>query len=38
MSTCSDHKNLNSLNIYKDISIEDIEKEYWDTMKDFPIQ
>ncbi|MBU0991522.1 MAG: tyrosine-type recombinase/integrase [Proteobacteria bacterium] len=34
----SGHKNLNSLNIYKDLSIEDIEKEYWDAMKDFPIQ
>ena len=34
----SGHKNLESLNIYQDLSVEDIEKEYWDAMKDFPIQ
>jgi integrase/recombinase XerD len=33
----SGHKNLKSLNIYQDLSIADIEKEYWAAMKDFPI-
>jgi hypothetical protein len=26
------------LSIYQDMSLADIEKEYWDAMKDFPIQ
>lgn len=34
----SGHKNRESLSIYQDLSLVDIEKEYWDTMKDFPIQ
>ncbi len=34
----SGHKNRESLSIYKDLSLSDIEKEYWDAMKDFPIQ
>ena len=34
----SGHKNRDSLSIYQDLSLSDIEKEYWDAMKDFPIQ
>ena len=34
----SGHKNRESLSIYQDLSLADIEKEYWDAMKDFPIQ
>ncbi len=34
----SGHKNRESLSIYQDLSLSDIEKEYWDVMKDFPIQ
>jgi integrase/recombinase XerD len=34
----SGHKNRESLNIYQDLSLSDIEKEYWDAMKDFLIQ
>lgn len=34
----SGHKNRESLSIYQDLSLVDIEKEYWDAMKDFPIQ
>ena len=34
----SGHKNRESLSIYQDLSLSDIEKEYWDAMKDFPIQ
>ncbi len=34
----SGHKNQDSLSIYQDLSLSDIEKEYWDAMKDFPIQ
>jgi integrase/recombinase XerD len=34
----SGHKNRESLSIYQDMSLADIEKEYWDAMKDFPIQ
>ena len=34
----SGHKNRESLSIYQDLSLSDIEKEYWDIMKDFPIQ
>jgi len=34
----SGHKNRESLSIYQDLSLSDVEKEYWDAMKDFPIQ
>lgn len=34
----SGHKNRESLSVYQDLSLTDIEKEYWDAMKDFPIQ
>jgi integrase/recombinase XerD len=34
----SGHKNRESLSIYQDLSLVAIEKEYWDAMKDFPIQ
>jgi integrase/recombinase XerD len=34
----SGHKNRESLSIYQDLSLADIEKEYWAVMKDFPIQ
>lgn len=34
----SGHKSRESLSIYQDLSLADIEKEYWDAMKDFPIQ
>jgi len=34
----SGHKNRDSLSIYQNMSLSDIEKEYWDAMKDFPIQ
>ena len=34
----SGHKSRESLSIYQDLSLSDIEKEYWDAMKDFPIQ
>ena len=34
----SGHKNRESLSIYQDLSLSDIEKEYWDAMKDFPVQ
>lgn len=34
----SGHKNRESLSIYQDLSLVDIEKEYRDAMKDFPIQ
>ena len=34
----SGHKNRESLSIYQDLSLSDTEKEYWDIMKDFPIQ
>jgi len=34
----SGHKNQDSLSIYQDLSLSDIAKEYWDAMKDFPIQ
>ncbi len=34
----SGHKNRESLSIYQDLILSDIEKEYWDAMKDFPIQ
>jgi len=34
----SERKNRESLSIYQDLSLADIEKEYWDAMKDFPIQ
>lgn len=34
----SGHKNRDSLSIYQDLSLSDIEKEYRHAMKDFPIQ
>ncbi len=34
----SGHKNRESLSIYQNLSLADIENEYWDAMKDFPIQ
>jgi integrase/recombinase XerD len=34
----SGHKNRESLSVYQDLSLADIEKEYWRVMKDFPIQ
>ncbi len=34
----SGHKDRASLSIYQDLSLADIEKEYWAAMKDFPIQ
>ncbi len=34
----SGHKNRESLSVYQDLSLADIEKEYWAAMKDFPIQ
>lgn len=34
----SGHKNRESLSIYQDLSLADIENEYWAAMKDFPIQ
>jgi len=34
----SGHKNRESLSSYQDLSLSDIEKEYWDAMKDFPVQ
>lgn len=34
----SGHKNRESLSIYQDLSLSDVEQEYWDAMKDFPIQ
>lgn len=34
----SGHKNWESLSIYQDLILADIEKDYWDAMKDFPIQ
>ena len=34
----SGHKNRESLSIYQDLSLADIEKEYWSVMKNFPVQ
>jgi integrase/recombinase XerD len=34
----SGHKNRESLSIYQNLSLADIENEYWNAMKDFPIQ
>lgn len=34
----SGHKSRDSLSIYQDLSLSDIEQEYRDAMKDFPIQ
>jgi site-specific recombinase XerD len=34
----SGHKNRESLSIYQDLSLSDIENEYWNAMKDFPVQ
>jgi len=31
-------KSRESLSIYQDLSLSDIEKDYWEAMKDFPIQ
>jgi len=38
MQLISGHKNKQNLNIYQDLSLADVEKEYWEAMKDFPIQ
>jgi integrase/recombinase XerD len=34
----SGHKNRESLSVYQDLSLAEFDKEYWDAMKDFPIQ
>lgn len=34
----SGHKSPDSLSIYKDLSLADVNKEYWEVMEDFPIQ
>lgn len=34
----SGHRNRESLSTYQDLSLSDIEEEYWAAMKDFPIQ
>ena len=34
----SGHKNRESLSIYQDLSLAEMEKDSWDAMKDFPIQ
>jgi integrase/recombinase XerD len=34
----SGHKNRESLSIYQDLSLSDVEKEYWLAMRDFPVQ
>lgn len=34
----SGHKNRESLSVYQDLSLTDVENEYWEAMKDFPIQ
>ena len=34
----SGHEDRASLSIYQDLSLADIEKEYWAAMKDFPVQ
>ena len=34
----SGHRDRESLSIYQDLSLSDVEKEYWSAMKDFPIQ
>jgi integrase/recombinase XerD len=34
----SGHKNKKNLSIYQDLSLVDVEEEYWRAMKDFPIQ
>jgi integrase/recombinase XerD len=34
----SGHKSRESLSIYQDLSLADISQEYWDVMKDFPVQ
>jgi integrase/recombinase XerD len=34
----SGHKNRENLSIYQDLSLADVEKEYWEAMKEFPIQ
>ena len=34
----SGHKSPDSLTIYKDLSLADVNKEYWEVMEDFPIQ
>jgi len=30
--------NRESLSVYQDLSLSDVEKKYWDAMKDFSIQ
>jgi integrase/recombinase XerD len=34
----SGHKSRESLSIYQDLSLADVDKEYWEVMEDFPIQ
>ena len=34
----SGHRDRESLSIYQDLSLSDVEKEYWLAMKDFPVQ
>lgn len=34
----SGHKSPDSLSIYKDLGLADVNKEYWEVMEDFPIQ
>jgi len=34
----SGHRDRSSLSIYQDLSLSDVEKEYWSAMKDFPVQ
>ena len=34
----SGHKSRESLSIYQDLSLADVEKEYWEVMENFPIQ
>lgn len=38
IQTFSGHKNRDSLSVYQDLSLADIEKEYLDAMNDYPIK
>lgn len=38
IQTFSGHKNRESLSIYQDLSLSDIEKEYWEAMNNYPIK
>ncbi len=38
IQTFSGHKNRESLSIYQDLSLSDIEKEYWEAMNSYPIK